>query len=301
MYNPVLDTFIAVAKNGSFSKAAGFLYISPVSVMKQINNFEKEIGIKLFNRNSQGVTLTPAGKIIYNSALQIIQESRSTIAAAKAYNIEKNKTIRIATSLLRSAQPLLQAWENIGSKKDNFELQIIPFNDETNSLKETINNIGRNIDLIVGPTNANYLMNNDFNFFNLGDRKCNIMVPKDSYLSKKKQLNWDDLNNQTILLLRPHLSPKIDELRKNIINNHPKIKIIDTDHFYDMSVFNLAAQNKYLMESLDIWHNIHPSLISIPMDWDYTISYGILYSNNASKHVKEFVSLVGQQYLKMKK
>lgn len=300
MYNPILDTFIAVAKNGSFSKAAGQLYISPVSVMKQINNFEKEIGIKLFNRTSQGVTLTPAGKIIYNSAIQIIQESNTTITAAKAFANNENKTIRIATSLLRSAQPILQAWENIGPKKDNFELQIIPFNDDATSLKETINNIGKTVDLIIGPTNANYLMNNDHDFFNLGDQACNVMVPKDSLLAKKDRLTWTDLKGETILLLRPHLSQKIDELRKDIKNNHPEVKILDTDHFYDMSVFNLAAKNKYLMESLDIWHDIHPSLTSIPMDWDYTISYGILYSNNASEHVKEFVSLVGQQYLQKK-
>ncbi|PWL99315.1 MAG: hypothetical protein DBY04_01520 [Clostridiales bacterium] len=48
MHNPQLDTFIAVTEQGSFSKAAEKLYITPTAVMKQINhNFfgGKEYGI----------------------------------------------------------------------------------------------------------------------------------------------------------------------------------------------------------------------------------------------------------------
>lgn len=37
MYNPLLDTFIAVSDCGSFTKAAETLYISPTAVMKQMN------------------------------------------------------------------------------------------------------------------------------------------------------------------------------------------------------------------------------------------------------------------------
>ena len=34
MYNPILDTFLAAADCGSFTKAAERLYISPTAVMK---------------------------------------------------------------------------------------------------------------------------------------------------------------------------------------------------------------------------------------------------------------------------
>lgn len=299
MYNPLLDTFIAVAQTGSFSKAAGILFVSPVAVMKQINQFESSLGFKLFDRSTKGVSLTPAGRLIFHSAQSIIQNSNNMITAAKAIANHNHKTIRIATSLLRSAQPILQAWESLPQEQTNFELQIIPFNDDPHSLQQTINSIGTKIDLIIGPTNANYLMNNNFSFFNLGNRKCNIMVPKDSQLAHKDQLQWSDLENQSILLLRPHLSPQIDELRKEIQVHHRNIKIVNTDHFYDMTVFNLAAKYKYLMESLDIWHNIHPAMTSVPMAWNYSISYGILYSNTASDHVKNFISMVGQQYLNL--
>lgn len=40
-------------------------------------------------------------------------------------------------------------------------------------------------------------------------------------------------------------------------------------------------------------------MVSLPIDWDYSISYGILYSSSADERVKEFISMVGQQYLKV--
>lgn len=40
MYNPLLDTFLAVADCGSFTKAAEKLFISPTAVMKQMNSLE---------------------------------------------------------------------------------------------------------------------------------------------------------------------------------------------------------------------------------------------------------------------
>jgi len=32
------------------------------------------------------------------------------------------------------------------------------------------------------------------------------------------------------------------------------------------------------METLDIWKDVHPSIVTIPMEWGYTIPYGIVYA-----------------------
>ena len=42
MYNHLLDTFITVTDCGSFTKAAEKLYISPTTVMKQINPLQMQ-------------------------------------------------------------------------------------------------------------------------------------------------------------------------------------------------------------------------------------------------------------------
>ena len=64
MCNHILDTFIAVADCGSFTKAARRLYISPTAVMKQINTLEEHLDMKLVER-------TPSGGVCHLSEFQI--------------------------------------------------------------------------------------------------------------------------------------------------------------------------------------------------------------------------------------
>ena len=61
MYNYMLETFIAVAESGSFSKAAERLFMSPTAVMKQINSLEKHLDLRLFERRPSGIKLTCSG------------------------------------------------------------------------------------------------------------------------------------------------------------------------------------------------------------------------------------------------
>ena len=68
MYSRELTTFIAVADQGSFLKASKEQYITPASVMNQINKLESLIGVKLIERTNQGTQLTAAGRSIYKDA-----------------------------------------------------------------------------------------------------------------------------------------------------------------------------------------------------------------------------------------
>ena len=57
--------FYAVANTGNISKAAKELYISQPAISKSIQKLEENIGVKLFERSSRGVTLTTEGELLY--------------------------------------------------------------------------------------------------------------------------------------------------------------------------------------------------------------------------------------------
>ena len=61
MFNHNLTAFVSAIDSGSFTKAADKLFVTPTAVMKQINSLESHLGLKLIERTSQGVRLTPAG------------------------------------------------------------------------------------------------------------------------------------------------------------------------------------------------------------------------------------------------
>lgn len=67
-----LEYFCEVAQTKSFNKAARNLYTSPSNVMSAINSLEDELGYKLFERSSRGVTLTEIGQRILADTTKIL-------------------------------------------------------------------------------------------------------------------------------------------------------------------------------------------------------------------------------------
>ncbi len=68
-----IKSVIAVAKYENFSLAADSCYISQSSLSQQISNLEKELGIRLFNRNTRSVKLTEAGNEFIELANNVLR------------------------------------------------------------------------------------------------------------------------------------------------------------------------------------------------------------------------------------
>jgi LysR family transcriptional regulator, transcriptional activator of the cysJI operon len=65
-----LRAFVAVAREGSFSKAAERLYVSQPAISKHVASLESELSAQLVVRNRGGATLTPAGEVLADYVLR---------------------------------------------------------------------------------------------------------------------------------------------------------------------------------------------------------------------------------------
>ncbi|UJW77596.1 LysR family transcriptional regulator [Rhizobium sp. SL42] len=63
-----LKTFVTIASQGSFAKAADKLGISRPLATKHVAALEKELGAKLFNRTTRQLSLTEAGRTLCSTA-----------------------------------------------------------------------------------------------------------------------------------------------------------------------------------------------------------------------------------------
>jgi DNA-binding transcriptional LysR family regulator len=68
-------TFVAVAEEGSFTRASDRLHVVQSTVSAGVRSLERELGVALFDRTTHRVELTDAG-------LALLPEARSTLAAA---------------------------------------------------------------------------------------------------------------------------------------------------------------------------------------------------------------------------
>ena len=66
-----LRYFIAIAEQGSLSAAAQQVAVAQPSLSQHILSLERELGVKLLERSSRGVSLTQSGQILLSHATQI--------------------------------------------------------------------------------------------------------------------------------------------------------------------------------------------------------------------------------------
>ena len=291
MYNHLLDTFLAVADCGSFLKASEQLYISPTAVMKQINQLEKELDLKLIERTHAGVTPTSAGVSIYQDSKFIIDYSKKALAAAKSRTLAYDTTFCVGTSLLNPAKPFLDLWYQVNQDFSGYKLHLVPFDDDHNGILKEIALLGEKFDFLIGVCDSKSWLSL-CSFLPLGRYRKMIAVPRGHQLAAKPVIEIEDLYGETLMMVCRGDSGVNDFLRNDLEQNHPQIHIEDTPQFYDMSVFNRCAETGKVLLTIECWRDVHPGLVSIPVNWQYSISYELLYSREAPEDVRRFVDAV---------
>ncbi len=287
MYNRQLDVFTAVADCGSFHKAAELLFISPTAVMKQINSLEKHVGVKLIERTSQGICLTNAGQQFYEEAKYIIKYSSNVLNQIRKSVNHGKYVIRVGTSMLNPCKILMDLWGKADDIYSSFKISIVPFEDDHKNILSVIGSLGEKFDLIVGACDAPQWLAR-CRFFHLGNYKECIAVPRKHRLASKDCLRIEDLYGEKLFMTQKGVSTTLDRLHEDL-EQHPQIQLIDTS-FYDIDVFNLCEESGSTMLTLDAWADVHPSLVTIPVEWDYSIPYGILYPQNPSDGIVQFLN-----------
>ena len=76
MHLDELESFIQVARLGSFSAAAQQLHISQPAMSKRIQSLEHHLGVTLFDRLGKRVRLTPAGELLVVKATAMLDLSK---------------------------------------------------------------------------------------------------------------------------------------------------------------------------------------------------------------------------------
>ena len=281
-----VKTFMKVIDTGSFSLASKELFISSVSIKKQMDSLESELGVKLLKRTNRGVKPTAAGEVFYGKAARIRQISDSTLDQIKAISHKEKPTIKVGTSILRPCSRFLDIWARVGSS-DEFGIEIVAFEDGKN-LDKVIANLGSDIDCFLGPCDAPRWFE-ICNVLKLGFYDCAIAVPKQHELAEKNSLAWADLEGKSLMLIEQGTSPILDSLRSEIENHHPGIRIKNTPNVYGIDTFNECERESCLMETLDIWNDVHPGFVTLPMERAYQIPYGLFYSKNPTEKMVRFI------------
>lgn len=187
----ILNFFLTVAKEGSFSKAADALYVSQPSLSRQIKNLEDSLNAKLFERTSTGVTLTDKGKYFFGIAentVKTLGQMKETLATdadcSLRIGLAETENVRLvarAVNMLKKDFPRVTVhissgkFDDLHKKLDKGELDLCVFIEPIDIIK--------------------------YKYLRMpGDITWGLFFLKDLPLAKKSAVSYEDLKDLPLIV-----------------------------------------------------------------------------------------------------
>ncbi|MGK4585751.1 LysR family transcriptional regulator [Kitasatospora sp. HPMI-4] len=90
-----LHYLVAIADEENLGRAAARLYVSQPALSYALRNLESELGVRLFDRHSGGVTATSAGRDVVAEARRTVRQAERVAAAAERHRRGETGVLRV--------------------------------------------------------------------------------------------------------------------------------------------------------------------------------------------------------------
>ncbi len=98
------ESVIAIAEEAHFGRAARRLNVTQPALSSRLRRIEEELGVRLFDRDRGGVSLTPAGEQFVEGAERVITAAEETAQSARNAQAGLGQTLRIGMTQVAAYQ-----------------------------------------------------------------------------------------------------------------------------------------------------------------------------------------------------
>ena len=288
MYNHFIDTFLYVVEVGSFHGASEKLHISSTGISKQMTSLENTLNVKLFERGTQGINLTRAGKVFLHECQRLIEVSEELISKTRTAVETESEPVRVGVTPvipIDEFNRICRADEAI--RKHG--ISIVLYRENVNSaFPNPIHDLKyAEISFSCGGNAEDF---SEMDFLPFSQYKLTCAVPLSHPLTKKEKLQPADLRGETLLFPSRSNYEVTTGFKYAVEKEFPDITVEIPFLFYDSEVFNRCVKERKILISFDCWNNIHPGLVNIPVEWDWTMPYGLIWKKDARQEVLDFIA-----------
>jgi LysR family transcriptional regulator, hydrogen peroxide-inducible genes activator len=189
-----LRYFVAVADEGSFSRAAAKVRVAQPSLSQQIRKLEAEVGQPLFDRLPRSVVLTEAGRCLIDYARQILASIGD--ARRSVDELKDEVSGRLAVGSIPTIAPYILP-ELVGKFQKYYpEVSLEIVEDVTDGIARRVE--AGELDVALASTCQ---QSPTLRRESLGKEPLLVLVPEGHPLAKKALVELDDLKSQRFLLL----------------------------------------------------------------------------------------------------
>jgi DNA-binding transcriptional LysR family regulator len=119
-----LRSFLAIAEELHFGRAAQRLHLAQPSLSQQLQRLERDVGVELVRRSSHQVRLTPAGEVFRDEAKKLLDHMDRAVAAAHAVATGRAGTLNIGFNFPAGQDVLPAALAHLNSEHPRVQTQL---------------------------------------------------------------------------------------------------------------------------------------------------------------------------------
>ena len=119
-----LRSFLAVAEELHFGRAAERLHIAQPPLSRTIKQLERQLGTRLFDRNTRSVRLTSSGQALVNPALEVLETLRRAEAAVRSADDGEVGLVRIAFAGISTHRLVARLARAVRSQRPGIQLEL---------------------------------------------------------------------------------------------------------------------------------------------------------------------------------
>jgi LysR family transcriptional regulator, hydrogen peroxide-inducible genes activator len=252
-----LRYFVAVAEEGSFSRAAAKVRVAQPSLSQQIRKLEAEVGQPLFDRLPRSVVLTEAGRCLIDYARQIL----ASIGDARRCVDELKGEIagKVAVGAIPTIAPYVLPELVVTFQKHYPDVTLEIVEDVTKGVTRRID--AGELDVALASTcRPSPTLRREY----LGTEPLLVLVPKAHPLAKKDFVEFDDLKSLRFLLLHEMhcLSQQVNHLLESR-RLRPEIALAGSQL---NTIANMVAASIgiSIVPQMMVKHHATPGCVSLP-------------------------------------
>jgi DNA-binding transcriptional LysR family regulator len=182
-----LHILMTVADTGSMAKAATRLRISHPAVSKAITEIEGTLGVRLFDRNSQGAELTAHGEVLFRCGINVFDEMQQGLRSLEHLSDPHSGEVRLGCTdiILHSLVPPVV--QTFSAKYPGVQLDVKLTNPGEHQIQELRE---RTIDLLITRATG---QQDDLHTEVLFDEPFVFVVGAHSELARKRRIALTDI------------------------------------------------------------------------------------------------------------
>lgn len=191
----VLRYFLAVAREGSITKASNVLHLTQPTLSRQIKDLEEELGHKLFKRGNYNMTLTYEGKIFKKRAEEIVLMVDKTTQEFNTLN-EISGDVYIGGGETAYWSLIADIAKKISDEYPNVHYQL--YSGNSDDVAERLDKGLLDFGIFLQPADLS-----KYNHLELPAKETwGVIMKKDSPLAQKEDICLEDLLNVPLICSR---------------------------------------------------------------------------------------------------